>query len=31
MRQLVQLHHLKHKVLLPCEDGTSISFWDLYK
>lgn len=31
MHQLVLLHKLKNEVLLPCEDGTTISFWDLFK
>lgn len=31
MRQLVLLHKLRTQVTLPLDDGTSISFWDLYK
>jgi hypothetical protein len=31
MRQLLVLHKLKTKVLVPLGDGTHISFWDLYK
>ncbi|KAI8474909.1 MAG: hypothetical protein J3K34DRAFT_98181 [Monoraphidium minutum] len=31
MGQLAQLHAMRHKMMLPMEDGTSVSLWDLYK
>lgn len=31
MRHLVLLHRLRTEVTLPLGDGTSVSFWDLYK
>jgi len=30
-RQLVEMHRLRTEVVLPTADGSTVSFWDLYK